>query len=99
MNFPSLILPKIINHIRHEFLESRQMQHLLEILFYCLSDFESRKVQEKSAMTRFWWFGGAVAKTGQTGPTSSSLQLCKFRDFTNSKTRYLRVDPLVFTQK
>ena len=99
MNFPSLILPKIINHKRHEFFESRRMQQLLEILFYCLCDFESRKVQEKSGLARFWWFGGAMAKTGQTGPTSSSLQLCKFRDFTNSKTRYLRGDPLVFTQK
>src|SRR5579871_860151 len=99
MNFPSLILPKIINHKRHEFFDSRQMQHLLEILFYCLRDFESRKVHEKSGLARFWWFGGAMAKTGQTGPTSSSLQVCKFRNFTKSKTRYLRGDPLVFTQK
>jgi hypothetical protein len=55
--------------------------------------------QEKSGLALFWWFGVAMAKTGQTGPTSSSLQLCKFRDFTNSKTEYLRGDPLDFTQK
>src|SRR5579871_2366145 len=99
MNFPSLILSKIINHKRHEFFESRQLQHLLEIFFYSFSDFEPRKVVEKSGLAWFWWFGGAMAKTDQTGPTSSSLQLCKFRDFTNSKPRYLRGDPLVFTQK
>jgi hypothetical protein len=36
---------------------------------------------------------------GQTLPTSSFLQLCKFRNLTNSKTRYLKGDPLDFTQK
>jgi hypothetical protein len=41
------------------------MQQLLEILFYCLRDFESRKVHEKSGLARFWWFGGAIAKPGQ----------------------------------
>jgi hypothetical protein len=68
MNFCSLILPKIVNHKRHELFGFRQMQHLLEILFYCASDFESRKVQEKSGLTLFWWFGGAMAKTGQLLP-------------------------------
>src|SRR5579871_1334569 len=99
MNFPSLKLPKNINHKRHEFFEFRQLQHLLEILLYCTCNFESIKVQEKSGLALFWRSGGATAKTGQTGPTSSSLQLCKFRDFTNSKKRYLRGDPLDFTQK
>ena len=45
------------------------MQHLLEISFYCASDFESRKVQEKSRLAMFWWFGGAMAKTGQLLPS------------------------------
>jgi hypothetical protein len=36
---------------------------------------------------------------GQTLPTSSFLQLCKFRNLTNSKKRYLEGDPLDFTQK
>ena len=89
----------MINHKHLDVLEFRQLQYLLEILFYCTSDLESRKVQEKLGLTWFWWFGGAMAKTGQTGPTSSSLQLCKFRDYTNSKTRYLTGDPLDFTQK
>jgi hypothetical protein len=44
------------------------MQHLLEILFYCASDFESRKVQEKSGLALFWWFGADMAKTGQLLP-------------------------------
>jgi hypothetical protein len=59
----------------------------------------SKIVQEKLGLAWFWWFGDAPAKTGQSLPTSSSLQLCKFRNFTNSKTRYLKGDPLDFTQK
>jgi hypothetical protein len=43
MNFPSLKLPKMINQKRHEFFEFRQLQHLLEILFYCTSDFGVKK--------------------------------------------------------
>ena len=99
MNFPSLKLPKILNHKRHEFFEFRQLQHLLEILFYCSSDFESRNVQEKLRLAWFWWFGGAMAKTGQTLPSSSFLQLCKFRNMTNSKMGHLKGDPLDFNQK
>jgi hypothetical protein len=95
MNFPYLKLPKIINHKRHEFFEFRQLQHLLKIFFTV----QVILSQEKSGLALFWRFGGAMAKTGQTGPTSSSLLLCKFRHFTNSKTRYLRGDPLDFTQK
>ena len=68
MNFSSLILPKIVNHKRHELFEFRQMQHLLEILFYYVSDFESRKVQEKSGLGLFWRFRDAMAKTGQLLP-------------------------------
>jgi hypothetical protein len=40
-----------------------------------------------------------MAKKGKTLPISSFLQPCKFRNFTNSKTRYLKGDPLGFTQK
>jgi hypothetical protein len=40
-----------------------------------------------------------MAKTGKIMPTSSFLQLSKFPNFTNSKTRYLKGDPLGFTQK
>jgi hypothetical protein len=99
MNFPSLTLSKIINHKRYELFEFRQLQHVIEILSYCANDFESRKVLGMSGLALFWWFGGAMPKTGQTGPTSSPLKLCKLRDFTNSKKRYLRGDPLDFTQK
>ena len=99
MNFLFLILPKIIFHKRFELFEYRQLQHLLEILFYCKNDFESRKVQEKFGLARFWWFGGAMAKMGKSMPTSSFLQLSKIRNFTNSNIRYLKGDPLGFTQK
>jgi hypothetical protein len=75
------------------------LQHLLEILFACTNDFESRNVQEKFGLPRFWWFGGAMAKTGKNMPTSTFLQLSKFRNITNSNTRYLKGDPLGFTQK
>jgi hypothetical protein len=75
MNFTFLMLPKILKHKLLELFEFRQLHHLLEILFYCSSDFESRKVQEKSGLAWFWWFGGSMAKTGETMPTSSFLQL------------------------
>src|SRR5579871_4139242 len=99
MNFSFLKLPKIINNKLLVLFELRQLQHLLEILFYCSSDFESRRVQEKLRLAWFWWFGGAMAKTGQTLPTSPFLQLCKCRNLTNSKKRHLKCDPLEFTQK
>jgi hypothetical protein len=99
MNSLFLILPKIINHRRLELFEFRQVQHLLEIFFYYPGDFESKQVQEKLGLAWFWWFGGAMTETGQSLPTSSVLQLCKFRNFTNSKTRYLKGDQLDFTQK
>jgi hypothetical protein len=99
MNFPFLTLPKIINHKRLELFEYRQLHHLLEILFYSTNDFESRKVQEKFGLARFWWFGRAMAKTGKSLPTSSFLQLSKFRNFSKSNTTYLNGDPLGFTQK
>jgi hypothetical protein len=38
-------------------------------------------------------------QNGQKLATSSFLQLCKSRNFTNSKTRYSKGDPLDFTQK
>jgi hypothetical protein len=75
------------------------VQHLLEILFYYPGDFGSKQIQEKLGLTWFWWFGGAMAKTGQSLPTSSFLQLWNFRNLTNSKTRFLKGDPLDFTQK
>ena len=99
MKFSFLKLPKIINHKLLELFEFHQLQHLLEILFYCSSDFESGKVQEKSGLAWFWWFGGAMAKTGQTLPTSSFLQLCMVRTLTNSKMRHLKGDPLDYTKK
>jgi hypothetical protein len=40
-----------------------------------------------------------MAKMGQSLPTSFFLQLCKFQNLTNSKTIYLKGDPLDFTQK
>ena len=79
--------------------EFRQLQHILEMLFYCSSDLESTKVQEKLTLLWFCWFGGAMAKTGQTLPSSSFLLLCLFRNLTNSKLRHLKGDPLYFTQK
>jgi hypothetical protein len=88
----------MINHRWLEFFEFRQLQHLLEILFYYLTDLESRKVQEKMGLVWFWEFGGPMAKTGQTVQTSSFLQLCIFPTVTNSKKRYLKGDPLDFTQ-
>jgi hypothetical protein len=42
-----LILPKIINNKRLELFEFRQVQHLLEIMFYYPYDFDSKNVQEK----------------------------------------------------
>jgi hypothetical protein len=99
MNFLLLILQKIIIHKRLELFEYRQLQHLLEILFYCTNHFEPRKVHENFGLAQFWWFGGAMAKMGKSMPTSSFLQLSKFRNFTNSNTRYLKGDPLGFTQK
>jgi hypothetical protein len=99
MNFLFLILPKIIIHKRLELFEYRQLHDLLEILFYGTNDFESRKVQGNFGLARLWWFGGAKAKTGKSMPTSSFIQLSKFPNFTNSKTRYLKGDPLGFTQK
>jgi hypothetical protein len=42
MNFPFLIQPKIKNPNGLKLFEFRQLQHLLEILFYRASDFESR---------------------------------------------------------
>jgi hypothetical protein len=99
MNFLFLILPKIINHKRLELFEFRQLEHVLKISFYCGSDFDSRKVQAKLGLARFCWFGGVVAKMGQTLSSSSFLQICEFRIITNSKTRYLKGDPLGFTQK
>ena len=99
MNFPFLKIPKVINHKLLVFFEFRQLQHLLEILLYSSSDFECGKVQEKLRLAWLWWFGGAMAKTGQTLPRSSFLQLCKFRKLTNSKTIHLKGDPLDFTQK
>jgi hypothetical protein len=75
------------------------VQHLLEILFYYPGDFVSKQVQENLRLAWFWWFGGAMAKTGQSLPTSSFLQLCKFGNLTNSKTRYLKGGPLKFTPK
>jgi hypothetical protein len=68
-------------------------------LFYCTNDFESRKVQEKLGFARVWWFGGAMAITRKSIPTLSFLQLSKFRNLTNSNTRYLKGDPLGFIQK
>jgi hypothetical protein len=97
MNFLFLILPKIINHKRLELFEFRQVQHLLEMTFYYPFDFESKKVQEKLGLVLV--FGDAMAKSGQTLSTSSFLQLSKFRNFTNSKTKYLKGDPLNFTEK
>jgi hypothetical protein len=38
------------------------VHHLLEILFYYASDFDSKKVQEKFGLVWFYWFGGAMAK-------------------------------------
>jgi hypothetical protein len=99
MNFLFLILPKIINHRQFELFEFRQVQHLLEIFFYYPGEYELKKVQEKLGLAWFWRFGGAVAKTGQSLPTSSFLQLCKFQNLTNKKTRYLKGDPHDFTQK
>jgi hypothetical protein len=99
MNLSFLIPPKMIKHKGLDVFEFRQLQYLLEILFYCTGDFESRKVEEKLGLAWFWWFGGAMAKTGQTLPTSLSLQLCKSPNFTNSKKRYLKGDPLDLTQK
>jgi hypothetical protein len=49
------------------------VQHLLEMLFYYLGDFESKQVQ-KNLGAWFWWSGGAIAKTGQSLPTSSFLK-------------------------
>ena len=89
----------MINLKRLELFEFHQLQHILEILLYGASDFESRKVHEKLGLAWFWWFGGAMAKTGQTLSTSLSLQLCKFPNFTNSKKRYLKGDQLHLTQK
>jgi hypothetical protein len=45
MNFVFLKLPNILNHKRLELFEFRQVQHILEIMFYYLFDFESKKVQ------------------------------------------------------
>jgi hypothetical protein len=47
MNLVFLILPKIINNKRLELFEVRQVQHLLEIMFYYPYDFDFPKVQEK----------------------------------------------------
>jgi hypothetical protein len=99
MNFPFLILPKIINRKGLKLFEFRQLQHLLEILFYRASDFESIKVQKNLGFAWFWRFGDGLAKTGQTLQTSSSLQLGMFPKFTNRKKRYLAGDPLDFTEK
>ena len=89
----------MINHRWLEFFEFRQLQHLLEILFHYPTDFESRKVQKKLGLAWFWEFGVPMAKTGQTLRISSFLQLCKFPNLNNSKMRYLKGDPLDFTQK
>ena len=99
MNFLFLTLPKIINHKRLEIVEFRPLTQLLQISIYCGGNFASKKVQEKLALAWFCWFGGVMAKTGRTLGTSSFLQLCKFRNFTNNKARYLKGDPLDFTQK
>ena len=71
MNFPFLMLPKIINDKLLELFDFRQLEHLLEILFYCSSDFESRKFKK----SRGWQgFGGLEvlwpkrAKPGQVLP-------------------------------
>ena len=77
----------------------RQVEHLYEILRYHWDDFDSKKVQEKWKLAWFWRFVRAVAKTGQTMPTSLLLQLCQFQNFTNSKKRYLKGIPIDFTQK
>jgi hypothetical protein len=98
MNILFLIHAKIINHKRLELFESRQLQHLLEILFYHGSDFDSTKVQEKLGLAWFWWFGGPISKKGKTALISSFPQVPKFRNLTNSKTRPLKGDPLDFTQ-
>jgi hypothetical protein len=89
----------MINHRWLEFFEFHQLQHLFKILFYYATDFESRKVHEKLGLAWFWEFGVPRAKTGQTLRTSSFLQLCKFANLSNSKKRYLKGDPLDFTQK
>jgi hypothetical protein len=75
------------------------LQHLLKILFYYATDCESRKVHEKLGLAWFWEFGVPMTKMCQTLRTSSFLQLCKFPNLTNSKKRYLKGDPLDFTQK
>jgi hypothetical protein len=99
MNILFLIHAKIINHKRFELFESRQLQHLLEILFSQASAFESKYIQEKLGFVWFWLFGGAISKSGKTFATSSILQVHKFQKLTNSKTRPLKGDPLDFTQK
>jgi hypothetical protein len=69
------------------------------MLFYYPGDFESKQVKQKFGFAWFWWFGGAMGKTDQSSPTSSFLQLCKFRNFTNGKARHLKGDPHDFNQK
>jgi hypothetical protein len=99
MNFLSLILWKIINPARLQLFEFRQLEHLLEILCYYWLALDSRKVQQKCVLAWFWRFGASMAKTGKTLPTSVFLQLCRFPNFTNSTTRYLKGVPLHLIQK
>ena len=61
--------------------------------------FGAKKREIKVGLPLFWRFGGVMAKTGQTLPTSFFVQLYKFQNFTNSETRYLEGVPLDLTQK
>jgi hypothetical protein len=55
MNFLFFVLPKIINDKRLELFEFRQVQHLLENMFYYPFNFESKKIQEKLGLVLVVW--------------------------------------------
>jgi hypothetical protein len=83
MNFPFLILPKIINPKGLKLFEFRQLQHLLEILFYGASDFES------SLFNKNWgWlgFGGLEMVWPKRAKPYQLLRLHNLESFQSSPT-------------